>query len=263
MASEAGGLHLYSAGTPNGHKARIALAELMLPYTLHKVDLAAGARKQPDFLRLNPAGKIPVLIDRNAKVPSSGTGSPDGSFVLPESGAIMFYLADAKAGAKGASLLPADRVARTECLSWVLYQAAHLEGPTHTVVTGLVFGMPHSAETMQEAVEDMRAGFRHLDARIAQTGGWLAAGQFSIADVACISGVLFCSNLLGMDLRAEYPRLGAWLDAALARPAVRQGLKTPEPCPFLAEEADTARKQMLQAARRRLARLGLQLRAEA
>ncbi|KAL4450670.1 hypothetical protein ABPG77_001026 [Micractinium sp. CCAP 211/92] len=102
-----------------------------------------------------------------------------------------------------------------------------------------------------------------LDGRLALTGGWLAAGQFSIADVACISGVLFCSNLLGMDLKAEYPHLAAWLDAALARPAVRRGLNTPDPCPFLAGEADAGRKQMLEAARGRVARLGLQLGAEA
>lgn len=261
MASEAGGLHLYAAGTPNGHKATIALAELGLPFTLHKVDLAAGAHKQSAFLRLNPAGQIPVLVDRDAKAPSNGF--PDGSFVLPESGAILFYLADAKAGPNGAALLPADPAARAECLSWAFYQAAHLGGPTHTVVTGLVFGVRHNAETMQEAVDGVRAGFRLLDARLALTGGWLAAGQFSIADVACISGVLFCSNLLGMDLRAEYPRLAAWLDAALARPAVRQGLNTPDPCPFLAGEADAGRKQMLEAARGRVAKLGLQLRAEA
>ncbi|KAL4450671.1 hypothetical protein ABPG77_001027 [Micractinium sp. CCAP 211/92] len=121
MNSEAGGLHLYAAGTPNGHKATIALAELGLPFTLHKVDLAAGAHKQPAFLRLNPAGKIPVLVDRDAKAPSSG--SPDGSFALPESGAILFYLAGARAGPRGTALLPDDPAARAECLSWTIYQA--------------------------------------------------------------------------------------------------------------------------------------------
>lgn len=143
-----------------------------------QVDLAAGAHKQSAFLRLNPAGQIPVLggcragqddgqrfdrqgcvcrvsralcpgtvftkphaqrpalscraraatVDRDAKAPSNGF--PDGSFVLPESGAILFYLADAKAGPNGAALLPADPAARAECLSWAFYQAVGGSSPS-------------------------------------------------------------------------------------------------------------------------------------
>lgn len=73
--------------------------------------------------RLPPAR---LAVDADVSPPSSG--STDGTFALPESGAILFYLAAAKAGPGGASLLPADPAARAECLSWVFYQSVGAGG---------------------------------------------------------------------------------------------------------------------------------------
>ncbi len=71
-------IDLYTAATPNGHKVSIALEELGLPYTVHVVDLAALEQKRPEFLRLNPNGRIPVIVDRDV-----------GDFAVFESGAIL------------------------------------------------------------------------------------------------------------------------------------------------------------------------------
>jgi len=69
---------LYTAATPNGHKISIALEELGLPYTVHPIQLLANEQKQPGFLAMNPNGRIPVLVDRDA-----------GDFTMFESGAIL------------------------------------------------------------------------------------------------------------------------------------------------------------------------------
>jgi len=78
---------LYTAATPNGHKISIALEELALPYELHPINLTALEQKRPEFLAMNPNGRIPVLVDRDA-----------GNFAIFESGAILIYLARRPAG---------------------------------------------------------------------------------------------------------------------------------------------------------------------
>jgi len=85
-------IDLYTAATPNGHKASVTLEELGLPYAVHPIDLSAGEQKQDWYLKINPNGRIPAIVDR----------SEDG-FVVFESGAIMVYLAE-----KTGQLLPTD-----------------------------------------------------------------------------------------------------------------------------------------------------------
>ena len=75
-------IELYSHGSPNGHKVAIGLEELELPYTTHAVNVFAGEGQGPEFLALNPAGKIPVIRDTDTGV------------VVTESDAILLYLAD-------------------------------------------------------------------------------------------------------------------------------------------------------------------------
>ncbi|PRW60869.1 glutathione S-transferase [Chlorella sorokiniana] len=223
MSGTEEGLHLYACGTPNGHKPLIALEELGRPYKLHNIDLAAGEQRKNDFLRINPAGRIPVLVDHDA-------GDVEG-LVLSESGAILFYLAEKDASHR---LLPAEAAGKAEALSWVFYQSAHLAPHTGMVVTGLLFGMQHSKEAMQTAVNNIRTAFKNLDARLAKTG---------------------------MDLQEEYPSLASWLDRALARPAVKKGLNLPTPNPLLAgdQPSQGGGNPVVEAAAGRLAKLGLHL----
>ena len=88
-------LILFTAPTPDGYKISIALEELGLAYEVHPLDLTGGEQKRPDFLKLNPNGKVPCLVD-------------DG-FAIMESGAILLWLAE-----KAGHLLPTDRHARSE-----------------------------------------------------------------------------------------------------------------------------------------------------
>ena len=85
-------IDLYTAATPNGHKVSIALEELALPYTLQVINLSKGEQKEPAFLKLNPNGRIPAIVDRAAD-----------DFAVFESGAILIYLAE-----KTGKLMPSD-----------------------------------------------------------------------------------------------------------------------------------------------------------
>ena len=102
-------IQLYSLPTPNGVKVSIALEELGLAYEPHLVDFGPNDQKTPEYLSLNPNGKIPAMIDPNG---------PDGKpFGLFESGAILVYLAE-----KTGKLLPKDPAGRYEALQWVMFQ---------------------------------------------------------------------------------------------------------------------------------------------
>jgi len=108
-------LQLYSLPTPNGVKVSIMLEEIGLPYEPHLVDFGKNDQQTPEFLSLNPNGKIPAIID-----PNGPGGAPLGLF---ESGAILLYLAD-----KTGELMPADAARRYETIQWVFFQMAFI-GP--------------------------------------------------------------------------------------------------------------------------------------
>src|SRR5256885_4026247 len=104
-------LQLYSFPTPNGVKVSIALEEIGLPYEPHAIDIGKNESWTPEFLSLNPNGKIPAIID-----PNGPGGAPIGLF---ESGAILLYL-----GEKTGKLLPADAARRYQTIQWVFFQMA-------------------------------------------------------------------------------------------------------------------------------------------
>ncbi|RYZ32056.1 MAG: glutathione S-transferase, partial [Myxococcaceae bacterium] len=101
-------IDLYTWGTPNGHKVSVALEELGLPYTVHALDISTGVQKQPEFLAINPNGRIPAIVDRAA-----------GDFAVFESGAILLYLAE-----KTGKLMPTDAKGRSQVIQWLMFQMA-------------------------------------------------------------------------------------------------------------------------------------------
>src|SRR5580658_6414102 len=108
-------LQLYSLPTPNGVKVSIMLEEIGLPYEAHLIDIMKNESATPEFLSLNPNGKIPAIID-----PDGPGGKPLGLF---ESGAILLYLAE-----KTRKLIPSDAARRYETIEWVFFQMAAI-GP--------------------------------------------------------------------------------------------------------------------------------------
>lgn len=211
-------LQLYAAPTPNGVKVSIMLEETGLPYEPHFVDIGADESWTPEFLSLNPNGKIPAILD-----PDGPGGRPLGLF---ESGAILVYLAD-----KTGLLMPSDAARRYETLQWLMWQMGGV-GPT--------FGqVGYFNRFAGREIEDKRPLQRYaaeskrllgvLEGRL-DGRDWLMGAEYTIADIALLGWV---RNLIGFYRAAElvdYAALTsvpAWLERCLARPAVQRGLGIP------------------------------------
>jgi GST-like protein len=212
-------LQLYSLPTPNGVKVSIMLEEIGLPYEPHLVDFGTSDQKTPEFLSLNPNGKIPAILD-----PDGPGGVPLGLF---ESGAILEYLA-----AKTGKLIPADPARRWQTIQWVHFQMGGI---------GPIFGqLGFFNKFAGREIEDKRPLHRYvdeskrllgvLDLRLAGRQ-WVMDDDYTIADIAMLGWV---RNLIGFyearDLVAfdSLRHVPAWLERGLARPAVQRGLAVPK-----------------------------------
>jgi GST-like protein len=211
-------LQLYSLNTPNGVKASIMLEEIGLPYEAHLVDIMKDETWGPEFLSLNPNGKIPAILD-----PDGPGGKP---LALFESGAILIYLAE-----KTGRLIPADAAGRYETIQWVMWQMGGL-GPMFGQVgffhkfAGKAF---EDKRPLQRYVAESKRLLGVLDRRL-EGRDWVM-GDYSIADISMLGWV---RNLIGFyearDL-VEFDTLEnvpAWLERGLARPAVQRGLEIPK-----------------------------------
>jgi GST-like protein len=211
-------LQLYSLNTPNGVKASIMLEEIGLPYEPHMIDIGKNETWTPEYLSLNPNGKIPAIID-----PDGPGGRPLGLF---ESGAILLYLAD-----KTGKLIAADPAQRWETIQWVFFQMAAI---------GPMFGqVGYFNRFAGKEIEDKRPLQRYvaeskrllgvLETRL--DGREWIMGEYSIADVATLGWVrnlvtfYEARELVAFD---SFGNVSAWLERGLARPAVQRGLEIPK-----------------------------------
>ena len=211
-------LQLYSLNTPNGVKVSIMLEETGLPYEPHLVDIMKGESQTPEFLSLNPNGKIPAIVD-----PDGPDGAPLGLF---ESGAILLYLAD-----KTGMLIPGNPADRWRAVQWLMFQMGGI-GPMFGQVgffhkfagRGLADKRP-----LQRYVDESKRLLAVLESRLAGRD-WIM-DDYSIADIATLGWV---RNLItfyeARELVAydELRHVPAWLERGLARPAVRRGLEIPK-----------------------------------
>jgi glutathione S-transferase/GST-like protein len=200
-------IDLYTAATPNGHKVSIALEELSLPYAVHTLDLAQREQKQPWFLRINPNGRIPAIVDRD-----------EDDFAVFESGAILIYLAE-----KTGRLMPGDAKRRSRVLQWLMFQMGGI-GPMMGQANVFFRYFP---EKLQPAIDryqgETRRLFRVLDRHLADHE--FLAGDYSIADIANWAWVR-THRWSGVELD-DMPHLKRWRDQLRARPAVQRGIVTP------------------------------------
>jgi len=211
-------LQLYSLPTPNGVKVSIMLEEIGLPYEPHLVDIGKNETRTPEFLSLNPNGKIPAIVD-----PDGPGGAPLGLF---ESGAILLYLAE-----KTGKLLPSDAARRYETIQWVFFQMAAI-GPMFGQV-GFFHKFAGREIEDKRPLERYRAESKRLlgvlDTRLAGRD-WIMGEDFTIADISCVGwvrnlvGFYEARELVAFDSLTHVP---AWLERALARPAVQRGLHIP------------------------------------
>ncbi|WP_085808557.1 glutathione S-transferase N-terminal domain-containing protein [Sphingomonas sp. TZW2008] len=211
-------LQYYGLPTPNGVKVSIMLEETGLSYDAHLIDFAINDQKSPEFLSLNPNGKIPAILD-----PDGPDGAP---LALFESGAILLYLAE-----KTGRFLPADAARRWQTVQWVMFQMGGV---------GPMFGqLGFFHKFAGKEWEDKRPLQRYADETKRLLGvmdtaldgrAWFMGDDYSIADISMLGWVNGLVNfyeagaLVGFD---QHRNVAAWLERGLARPAVQRGLKIP------------------------------------
>jgi len=200
-------LDLYTAATPNGHKISIALEELGLPYTVHAIDMGKLEQKRPEFLRINPNGRIPAIVDREAN-----------DFPVFESGAILLYLAE-----KTGRLLPAEPQGRSTVIQWLMFQMGGI-GPMMGQANVFFRYFP---EKIQPAIDRYQTEVGRLlgvlDTHLADRE--FLAGDYSIADIANWSWVR-THHWSGVTLDG-LPHLSRWVTQLAARPACQRGVAVP------------------------------------
>ncbi|KVO01429.1 glutathione S-transferase [Burkholderia ubonensis] len=196
-------MKLYGFAGTRSQRALWGLKELDADFEFISVNLLEGEHKRPEFLRLNPAGKVPVLVD--------------GELVIPESAAIVLYLAD-KYPQK--ALLPVDLAARAQAYRWVMFAVTELEQPLwritrHTMLYPPDKRLPADIALAREDFVNMAAILdRHLDGR-----AFIVGDALTVAD--CVTAYLidWANELKLID---AFPQLQAYLERLYARPNAPQ-----------------------------------------
>jgi glutathione S-transferase len=206
-------IDLYTAPTPNGWKASVTLEELQLPYEVHPINLANNEQKEPSYLKLNPNGRIPTIVDRD-----------NDNFPVFESGAILIYLAE-----KAGRLLPTDTRGRSRVIQWLMFQMGGI-GPMMGQANVFFRYFPEKIPSaISRYQNESRRLFEVLDRRLGEAQ-WLA-DDYSIADIANWCWVrTYKWSGVSIDGLGNLRR---WMDAMKARPACQRGVEVPFRIPNL------------------------------
>ena len=201
-------IELYTSPTPNGYKTSVVLEELEIPYNVHFINLMSGDQKKPEFLKLNPNGRIPVIVDTD-----------NDNIAIMESGAQLIYLAE-----KAGKLLPSETNARSKVIQWLMFQMGGI-GPMMGQAN--VFFRYWPGDPIQPAIDryqnEGRRLFEVLETRLKDSE--YLADDFSIADIAnwCWVRTHRWSGIKtdGLD------GLQRWMKMMEERPACKRGVAIP------------------------------------
>lgn len=202
-------IKVYAFSTPNSVRVPIALEEMGLDYEIEAINVRQGEQKRPEYLAINPNGKVPVLVD-----PDGPEGRP---FVLSESGAILLYLAR-----KTGQLIPADPFGRARVLEQMFF---HLTG-IGPAFGQLGFFKRQASEQLPFAIARFQAESERvlgvLDGVLAKSE-YVAGDTFTIADITHF-GWLWRREFAGVDL-TKTPNIARWYETVAARPALSRAVQ--------------------------------------
>ena len=186
------------ADSGNCYKVKLALGQLKLPYQWIEVSTTRGETRTREFLARNPNGQVPTLQ------------LEDGAY-LPESGAILWYLAE------GTPLLPAERLARARVLQWMFFEQYSHE-PCIAVARSILRYQPPDSPRRAELPRLQERGHKALGvmAQQLEKSDFFAGSKYSIADIA-LYAYTHCAADGGFEL-ARYPAVLAWLMRVKSQP---------------------------------------------
>ena len=200
-------IDLYTASTPNGWKVSITLEELSMPYKVKEIDLIKGDQRKKSFLKINPNGRIPAIIDRE-----------ENNLAIFESGAIMIYLAE-----KTGKLLPSDPAKKSEVLQWLMFQMGGI-GPMMGQANVFYRYFPEKLQSVIDRYQnESKRLFTVIDKHL-ESNQYLAQ-DFSIADIANWSWIRI-HKWSGVEIE-DLPNLKRWMDEINLRPACIKGVQIP------------------------------------
>ena len=200
-------IDFYTAATSNGQRVAIALEEMGLPYSVHKVNLPNGDQKRPEYLAINPAGMIPAIVDH---------GAPGGKALsLSQSGAIIMYLAE-----KSGKLLPADAARRAVARQWVMQACSDCAGASSAIFLTSNMAPEKSPANVEFFEGRLQRFFRDADARL--KGRDFLADELTIADLALYP--IYAARKGVADRAGDLPNLTRWGALMAARPGIIKGL---------------------------------------
>ena len=201
-------IDLYLAGTANGLRASVALEEAGLSYRIHKVDLAKGEHRTPEFLKLNPAGLIPVIVDQEGP-----GGKP---LTLSQSGAIILYVAE-----KSGRFLPKDPVRHVMAWQWFAQGLSDVAG-TSGALFRVENSIPEKIAGNTDYFKKRLLGFFSVcDAHLA--GHEFLADEFSVAELMLYPNFALRKQMI--DQAGGFANLQRWGAAIGARPGIQKGMK--------------------------------------
>ncbi|MFK5947191.1 MAG: glutathione S-transferase family protein [Methylococcales bacterium] len=201
-------IDLYTANTFNGQRVSIMLEEIELPYKAHGIDLKQGEQRQPDFLRLNSSGRIPVLVDK-----SEDSSVP---LIITQSTAILQYLSE-----KTGKLIPKSLQQRAKVYEWMHFHAIDIG----SVIFSAFYLQQRSSPKQIVAAEQLRKRvhqlYQYFDQQLAENE-FLAGDFYSIADITALPAVISQEKKL-----TDYSNLIRWCQQLKQRSAVQRGLSIP------------------------------------
>ncbi len=205
-------IDLYTWPTPNGHKISIMLEELGCEYRVHPIDIGNGEQFAPEYVAINPNGKIPAIIDEEG---------PDGApLTVFESGAILIYLAK-----KTGSFLPADTRSRTQAMEWLMFQVGGLGPMLGQVQHFRRFAPQPVPYAIDRYTREAARLYGVLDRRLGDRE-FLVDSGYSIADIAAYPWVAR-HRWQGVTID-DFPNVRRWIEAIGRRPAVQRGMQVPQ-----------------------------------
>lgn len=203
-------IDLYGMGSPNVVRIYVALEELGLPYQVKPVDVFTGQQFDPEFRKLNPIAKVPVIVDHEGP-----GGKP---YTVFESAAILLYLAD-----KTGKLLPSEKAAKFDAIQWMIEAVTTLGPMFGQYVHFMRFAPAGNDYSLSRYRTQVHRVFEVAEDRLGSTP-WLGGSEFSIADIAWFPWARAVPMMLGAEAAKEYPRLAAWVEKIASRPGVAKAL---------------------------------------
>jgi GST-like protein len=201
-------IDLYTAGTANGHRAAVALEESGVPYRVHKLNLQAGDQRKPEYLKINPAGVIPAIVD------DDGPGGKP--LALSQSGAIVLYVAE-----KSGKFLPKDPLRRLVAMQWLMQACSDVAGNSGAIFQLSMVAPEKSAPNIEFFEKRLVNVLRVADQRLAERE--YLADEFSVADLALYPVV--ATRRPVVEKHGGLPHLAKWAERMAARPGVAKGMQ--------------------------------------